>query len=713
MRQLIQSYKSGELALFDVPIPQLQQGGALVRTTASLVSAGTEKMIVDIAKKSIVGKAKARPDLVKQVVRKMQQEGIQTTLQKVFSKLDTPIPLGYSAAGTVIALGSKVIGVRPGDRVACGGAGYANHSEVNYVPQNLFVRIPDGVDDVDASFVTVGAIALQGVRQAMPTLGERVAVLGLGLIGQLTVQLLKANGCKVLGSDISPDRIALAKTLGADTTCASGDLREAADAFSAGCGLDAVIITASTSSNEPIDIAGEILRAKGRVVVVGQVGMNIPRNTYYRKELDLRLSMAYGPGRYDPRYEEEGIDYPLPYVRWTEQRNFEAFLGLVAEGRVTPKALLTHSFSFDDALKAYDLLSGKTSEPYLGIVLTYPNTCALQATIPLTAKPLKKSSITLGCIGAGNFAKGVLLPAFKDAKGFEFGALITATGISAHTTGKKYGFRASGTDADKLFSNGQIDAVVITSRHNDHAEYVIKSLRAGKHVFVEKPLCLSYDELEQISHAVAAAGGDATLMVGFNRRFSRLIGELKDYLPPTPLVMRYRVNAGPIPLDHWIHDKEIGGGRILGEVCHFVDTLSAIAKSTVTTVHALQIGNSTDLPLEDNIVVNLQFASGSVASLTYTAVGNKQLPKEHIEIFGHDIAATLDDFRELNVFKGSKKIHHKLAAQDKGFSLEIEAFKESIKSGVPAVPFASLANTTKTCLAILDSLHTHQIITVD
>jgi threonine dehydrogenase-like Zn-dependent dehydrogenase len=371
MKQLIQSYRTGELGLFDVSPPICEKNGILIRTTASLVSAGTEKMIVDIAKKSLFGKAKARPDLVKQVINKMKQEGIKNTLEKVFAKLDTPIPLGYSCVGKVIEVGANVSGVSIVDRVACGGSGYANHSEINYIPKNLFVKIPENVDDEDASFVTVGAIALQGVRQAEPKIGEKIVVIGLGLIGQLTVQILKASGCKVLGADIDEDKLTIAKELGADMVCKANDVITFASRFSNGYGVDSVIITASTSSNQPIIDAGEITRLKGRVVVVGMVGMDIPRNLYYKKELELKLSMAYGPGRYDPQYEEHGVDYPYAYVRWTEQRNFEAFLDLVEEGKVTPKKLLTHRFDFDDALKAYDLLEGKSKEKYLGIVLTY------------------------------------------------------------------------------------------------------------------------------------------------------------------------------------------------------------------------------------------------------------------------------------------------------------------------------------------------------
>lgn len=403
MKQLIQSFKTGELGLFEVPAPVCEKNGALVQTTVSLVSAGTEKMLVDFAKKSMLAKAKDRPDLVKQVVDKMKKEGVRNTLEKVFTKLDTPIPLGYSLAGRVIEVGENCSGVNIGDRVACGGAGYANHAEINYVPKNLMVKIPD---DIDASFVTVGAIALQGVRQTAPLLGEKIAVMGLGLLGQLTVQLLKANGCKVIGSDIDPDKMAMAKKLG----CDASELIAKTNEFTGGYGADAVIIAASTSSNGPITDAAEISRMRGRVVLVGMVGMDVPRNTYYKKELEIKLSMAYGPGRYDPEYEEKGIDYPYDLVRFTEQRNFEAFLGLIQEGKITPKDLITHSYDFDDAMTAYDLLEGKIQEKYLGIVLNYKRDIKLEdeKIVQRTTKAVSSDKINVGLIGAGNFTKSVI-----------------------------------------------------------------------------------------------------------------------------------------------------------------------------------------------------------------------------------------------------------------------------------------------------------------
>ena len=728
MDQLIQSYRTGALDISPVPPPAGDESGLLIATTASLVSAGTEKMIVDIAKKSLLGKAKARPDLVKQVIAKMKQEGIRNTLEKVFTKLDTPIPLGYSCAGRVIHVGDKVSGYALGDRVACGGAGYASHSEINYVPKNLCVKIPYGVDDLDASFVTVGAIALQGVRQAEPTLGERVAVIGLGLIGQLTVQLLKANGCKVLGTDLDPEKLALASKLGADAVCNSSDLLAAADVFSGGRGVDCIIITASTSSNQPITDAGEIARLRAKVVIVGMVGMDIPRNIFYRKELDIRLSMAYGPGRYDAEYEEKGHDYPFSYVRWTEQRNFEAFLELIAEGKVTPKALVTHQFDFADALKAYDLLEGKSQEKYLGIVLNYPNadqyldqvrSATLTKTVALkTAQHSSPSTqnLSYGLIGAGNFTKSVILPALAKVGDFEPVALCTATGISAHAVGTKYGFAEITTDSEAVLGNEKVNTVLITTRHNTHANYVVKALQAGKHVFVEKPLCITpaeLDEIEDVYASLLVHSSAPILTVGFNRRFAPLIGKMKEEAAGRPMAITYRINAGVIPKEVWIQDPEVGGGRIVGEVCHFIDTCSFLADSLPVAVYASCVRKpDASVPDEDNVSIVITFANGSTAAIQYLAYGNRQVPKESIELFAGNTAMQMIDFRELTIYSGSKKERIKSANQDKGFQAEFTAFRDGVRSGTAPIPFDSLCAITRTTFAILESLRTGAVVKV-
>jgi predicted dehydrogenase len=708
MKQLIQSFKTGELGLFEVPAPVCEKNGALVQTTVSLVSAGTEKMLVDFAKKSMLAKAKDRPDLVKQVVDKMKKEGVRNTLEKVFTKLDTPIPLGYSSAGRVIELGSNMSGLNIDDRVACGGAGYANHSEINYVPKNLMVKIPDGVDDIDASFVTVGAIALQGVRQTEPRLGERVAVMGLGLLGQLTVQLLKANGCKVIGSDIDPDKMELALKLGADEVCHAGDLISKANEFSNGYGVDAVIIAASTMSNQPVIDAAEISRMRGRVVFLGMVGMDIPRNSYYKKEIDLRLSMAYGPGRYDPEYEEKGNDYPFDLVRWTEQRNFEAFLGLIDEGKITPKEILTHEFDFDDAMDAYDLLEGKVKEKYLGIVLKYKSDIKLDEhkIVQRTTKAVSSDKINVGLIGAGNFTKSVILPNMQKVGGYDLVGLCTATGVSASGTGKKYDFKYMTTDSNEIYKNDEINSVFITTQHDKHSDAVIKSIESTKHCFVEKPLCIYEEELEAIKDSYT---GKTIVQVGFNRRFSPMIESMKKSINGQVSV-NYRINAGIIPKDVWIQDRTIGGGRIIGEVCHFIDTCSYLINSDVVSVFATTITKEDQsIPNEDNVNIILNYVNGSTATIGYYAYGDTTMPKEYIEVFGNGVSMAMTDFRELLIYSGGKTKKEKSANQDKGFVNEFKAFKEAVKSGESAISFDSIYNTTKTTFKILESIRTGNV----
>lgn len=708
MKQLIQSFKTGELGLFDVPIPICLENGVLVQTKVSLVSAGTEKMLVDFAKKSMLAKAKDRPDLVKQVVDKMKKEGVKNTLEKVFTKLDTPIPLGYSLAGQVIEVGGNVSGINIGDRVACGGAGYANHSEVNYIPKNLMVKIPDDVDDIDASFVTVGAIALQGVRQTEPRLGEKVAVIGLGLLGQLAIQLLKANGCKVIGSDIDLGKIELAKKLGADEVCNADDLISKASKFSNGYGVDAVIIAASTSSNQPVTDAAEISRMRGRVVFLGMVGMNIPRNSYYKKEIDLRLSMAYGPGRYDPEYEEKGNDYPYDLVRWTEQRNFEAFLGLIEEGKITPKDLITHSYDFDDAMTAYDLLEGRVKEKYLGIVLNYKNQIYLEEhkIIQRSDKAISINKVNVGLIGAGNFTKSVILPNLTKVGGYELVGLCTATGVNAEGTGKKYDFKYITTDSNEIFKNDDINCVFITTRHDDHANKVLKAIKSQKHCFVEKPLCIYEEELDAIKDIY---DGKSIIQVGFNRRFSPMIKDMKTQYNGQ-ISVNYRINAGIIPKEVWIQDRTIGGGRIIGEVCHFIDTCSYLIDSVVVSVYATTVQKSDQsIPDEDNVNITLNYANGSCATIAYYAYGGNAMPKESIEVFAHGTSMKMTDFRELVIYKDSKTNKVKNSNQDKGFVNEFKAFSASVKSGIPAIRFDDIYNTTKTAFKILESIRSGNV----
>lgn len=676
MKQVEQNYRSGVLRLIDAPVPRAGGGRNLVATRVSLISAGTEKQIIDLARSSLAGKAMARPDLVRKTLQKVRNEGLLPTVQKVFAKLDTPIPLGYSLAGTVVEAGSDAGGYAVGDRIACAGAAVANHAEYNAVPKHLSVRIPAGVDDEAASFVTIGAIALQGVRVANPTLGERVVVMGLGLIGQLTVQLLKANGCRVLGFDPNPARAQLAIEMGADAAV-SDALDDAVRGFTDGHGADAVIVTASSKSSAPPNQAAEISRMKGRVVMVGLTGMEIDREPYYKRELDLRLSMSYGPGRHDPAYELEGHDYPLAYVRWTEQRNMQAFLELVAEGRVTPSKLVTHRFPIEQAEAAYKLMDG--DEPYLAILLTYSDTPApIERSIPVGSR--KASTATgrgTGFIGFGNYARTVLLPALRKAGNERLTTVVTSTGLSAHDAAERQGFAHAATDPQAVLGDADTDCVFIATRHDSHARLTVAALEAGKHVFVEKPLALTLDQLAQVLTAATTAPGIVT--VGFNRRFAPMMVEAKAALANRggPIAMHYRINAGHVPGDNWLHGSE-GGGRIVGEACHFVDALAFLAGGPPVAVEAFSPDG-----IGDTVSAVLRFADGSTGTILYSSLGDSALPKEYLEVFASGLVIRLDDFRKLHITRGGKTITKSASAQDKGQAGLVKAFYAAARDGAP------------------------------
>ncbi len=727
MRQIIQSYKTGQMSLDDVPEPLVARGMVLVDTRASVVSAGTEKMLVDLAKRSLLGKARARPDLVRKVIDTAKREGFSNALRKVRSKLENPIPLGYSCAGVVREVGTGVDEFLPGDLVACAGVGYANHAECNVVPKNLCVHIPERrleggsispASFEEAAFATVGAIALQGVRQAGLTLGERVCVIGLGLLGQLTVQLCKANGCKVIGADIDARKIEMAAGFGADAAVHSKDLESAIWQFTGGVGADAVIITAAARGSELIALAGEISRLKGRVVAVGLVGLEVPRDIYYKKELDLRLSMSYGPGRYDAEYEERGHDYPLSYVRWTEQRNMQAFLELVAAGRVDVKSLISHRYPFEQALSAYEMITSG-NEASLGVVLEYGSrSVASKTPVAGRAAPCPERHVGLGVVGAGNFAKAVLLPAFSGHELVKFQGVTTAKGASAKAVRDRFGFSYCAENIDEILADDSINCVLVATRHNLHGPLVDKVLSAGKHVFVEKPLCLNPAELSVIVERYeACAKGEKTpvLMVGFNRRFSPFVQRSRSLLENrnTPLVASYRVNAGFTPKDSWVQDPVEGGGRIIGEVCHFVDTLRFLVGSPVRTVQAACIqAEDVRLTNRDSIALNITYKDGSVGAILYHALGAQEFPKEKLEIATDGKVIVLDDFCRLEVF-GRKKESIK-SKQDKGFESEVKAFVNAVANGgaVP-IPFAEIAETTRVTFAIHEALNTGRTIYLD
>ncbi|MFN0277064.1 MAG: bi-domain-containing oxidoreductase [Pyrinomonadaceae bacterium] len=708
MKQILQNMRSGVVSVYDVPSPGLQRGRLLVRTAASLISAGTEKNTVDMGKKSLVGKARQRPDLVKQVIDKARTEGLMQTYTAVKAKLDGTTALGYSAAGIVAGVGEGVSGFKVGDRVACAGAGFASHAEMISVPQNLCVRLPDAINLDEGAFGTLGAIALQGVRLSQPTLGEAFVVIGLGLLGQITVQLLKANGCRVFGVDIDEAKLILARELGAEMCSTPTDARRLVKEWSRGRGADAVLITAATMSNDPIELAGDISRSKGRVIVVGLVGMNVPRNVYYLKELDLQISMSYGPGRYDPEYEERGHDYPFPYVRWTEGRNLEAFFDLIANKSITVERLISHRFPVESGEDAYKLISGETKEPYLGIVLQYDTEREIPSRLEFKTKAVEKASaIRIGMIGAGGYAQKLLLPNFK-SNGAEFRSIATAAGLTARDVAKQYGFASCVSDAREVINDENANLIVIATRHDTHAPFAQAALEQNKHVFVEKPLAMNDEELDSLLNAAGQSSGK--LMVGFNRRFSPSAKQAIEFFGERtfPLSILYRVNAGRIPRDSWIQDPIQGGGRIVGEVCHFIDLMHFLTSSVTTRVFAESVtSRNHDVVEADSVVITLKFADGSNGTIAYLAEGDRSIPKERVEIYGGGKTFVLDDFRSASMFADGRETVKKLSVQDKGQKDEVRAVCETVlNGGEPPIELADLAATTRATFRILDSLRT-------
>jgi polar amino acid transport system substrate-binding protein len=706
MKQVLQNFRSGVLKVDDVPETICKSGGVLVTNVASLISAGTEKMAIDLAQKSLVGKAKERPDLVRQVLTKVQKDGLAATLATVKAKLEAPLALGYSCAGVVREVGRGAEEFQAGDRVACAGMNYASHAETVFVPKNLTVKIPDNVRFEGASFVTLGAIALQGVRTTETKLGEAVAVIGLGLLGQLTVMVAKAAGCRVIGIDLDPNKTKLAIEHGADAAVLRNDDVEGAMAnFTNGYGVDAVVITAAAETNDPIELAGVIARDRAIVSMVGAVGMDVPRKIYYEKELQLRLSRSYGPGRYDAQYEEGGVDYPIGYVRWTERRNMQEFLRLLSTGAVNLDRLITHRFDIAQAEDAYAIITGKNKQPYLGVLLTYAAKADARASdkvVMLRERPAKAiDAVNLGVIGAGNFAKAVLLPRLAKAVGVNLVGIATATGRNAKAIGEQYGFGFCTSDYHELLRRADVNTVLIATRHDAHARMTVEALRAGKAVFVEKPLAINEEQLNQVIEAVADTNG--RVMVGFNRRFSSLATALKQsFANAGPLAITYRVNAGAIPRESWIQGDE-GGGRILGEVCHFVDFLQFLTGADPIEVfaYAAATGNG----LNDTLSLVLRFRDGSTGNINYFATGDKAFPKERIEIYGGGRVAVLDDFRGLEIWRNGKRSVTKKLTQEKGFEQEITAFAEAVKNG-QAMPIGweSLVATTLATLRIEASL---------
>lgn len=708
MKQILQSARTGELELVEVPAPAVREGQILVRNHFSVVSPGTEKLALDFARKSLLAKARSRPDLVKQVVRKLQQEGPLPTYRAVMTRLEAPQPLGYSSAGVVLTAGPGVGGFAPGDRVACAGAGYANHAELIVVPENLAVRVPDGVPLDQAAFATLGAIALQGIRVGQPTLGEVAVVVGLGLIGQLAVQLLRANGCRVLGLDLSPERVEQALACGATWAMRPDDVSDAwRDQATGGHGVDLALVAAAAESSAPIQLAADLCRHKGKVVVVGAMPMELDRRTFYEKELELRMSTSYGPGRYDRRYEELGLDYPLPYVRWTENRNLGAFLDLVAAGAVRPEKLDTEQVAFADAVGVYEgLVKGQRRS--LAAVFHYPEETQSARAVHLAlgrGTRARVGSLGLAFIGAGNYAKGVLLPALAGIGEVQRSWLVAATGPSARATAEKFGFAACGTDPDEALADPRVGLVFIATRHDSHAVLAARALRAGKAVWLEKPPALDEAQLEHLESAVHETGG--FLAVGYNRRFSAHARAVRTAFEQRqgPLALQYLVSAGPPPAGTWITDPKEGGGRIVGEVCHFVDLCTFLAGTPPVGAFARALGS--DPERDDSFAAQLRFADGSVAQIQYLAHASSALPKERFEASADGQTASCENFRR-TLFAGRSKAF-RTVNQDKGQATAVREIVLAARQGAASpIPIDQVAAVSRTTFALLESARSGQ-----
>jgi polar amino acid transport system substrate-binding protein len=717
MKQVLQD-RSGLTVVRDVPPPTCARGAVLVRNSFSAISSGTERARVALSKKSLIAKARERPDLARQVLERARREGIRATQQTVRRKLSEETPVGYSSAGEILELGAGVSGFEIGDRVACAGGGHANHAEIVSVPINLCAKIPDGVSLEAASLTTVVSIALHGIRLADARIGDRIAVVGAGLVGQLAVRLLQAGGCEVVALDIDPARVERAREAGvAHAFVADDDVGRRVLEATGGVGVDAVVVTAAAPSNEPLLTAAAIARDRGTVVLVGDVPVDLPRGPLYEKELSFRVSRSYGPGRYDHEYEERGLDYPIGYVRWTEKRNMEAILAAQASGRLQLDDLIDEVIPVEEAARAYERLVAPAQErPQGALLLSYGPSRdvseepviqkAPEVTPGSMPRPRTTPPVRIGLIGPGGFALRVLVPAFARA-GARLELVGGGAGPSAESAQREFDFARIAPSAEALLADEGIDAVVIATRHSTHAELTIQALEAGKHVFCEKPLVLSRDELEAVLSAAARTG--RVVAVGFNRRFSPMLSELRNFVAETDgsLSASYRVSAGRLDADHWAHDLDEGGGRLLGEGCHFVDSLTFLAGSPVERVYAVGYG-APQVPVQarDNVAVELTFSNGSIGTILYVSDGSARVPKERIEAFAGNRTAILDDYRALELFGPSGRREAREKRQEKGHHQEVEAFLRAVEHGEPPVPFQELANVSLATLAAVESLRT-------
>lgn len=707
MKQLLQNARTGALEIAEVPVPAVTPGLVLVRNAFSVMSPGTEKMAMDFARKSMLGKARSRPDLVDQVARKLRQEGPLPTFRTVVNRLDAPQSLGYASAGIVEEVGPGVSSLSPGDRVACAGAGYANHAELVVVPENLTAHVPASLGLDRAAFSTLGAIAMQGLRIGEPTLGDVVAVIGLGLIGQLTVQLLLANGCRVYGVDLDPRRIAEARELGMDWGAAPADDHASSlELPTGGHGVDLVVVTAASESSAPIELAAELCRRKGRLVIVGATALDLDRRTFYEKELELRMSMSYGPGRYDRRYEELGLDYPLAYVRWTEQRNLQAFVDLAARGSLDPLRLDVETVEFERATQTYEALA-KGEGKGLAAVFRYSKDVDRRRRQPLAipagttreAQARARGStgeLGIALVGAGNYAKGVLLPILEKARGISRRLVVTSTGPSAQRTAARFGFEECGTDPTDAFMDDTIDLVFIATRHDTHASLAEMALRAGKAVWLEKPVGITAEEVESVARAVEETNG--FLMVGYNRRFSSHARAVRETLAARagPMAIQYVVSAGPTPKGTWLTDPSVGGGRVIGEVCHFVDLCTYLVGENPVEVQARSLGRDSDT--DDSVMALLSYPDGSTASISYLAKASPEMPKERWEVHADGRSAICENFR-VTKLPGGRKIRG--LNQDKGQQEAIALVLESLRSGTTSpLPTDQIVSSALTSIAI-------------
>jgi predicted dehydrogenase/threonine dehydrogenase-like Zn-dependent dehydrogenase len=715
MKQIAQNYKSGELVLLDVPAPVCRSGGIVVKTAYSVISAGTEMMKISESKLSLIGKARARPDQVKKVMKAIQQQGLFATYQKVMNRLDSYTPIGYSLAGTVVEIGEGVTDFRVGQAVACAGNQYALHAEYNWVPENMCVPVPSSVDLGHAAFTTVGAIALQGLRQAEVRLGETACVIGLGLLGQLLVRLLRAAGIFVVGVDIVAERCALAEAAGATSCVVPGTadfsrLHREVATLTGGHGVDCVFITAGANNNYPVELAAELARDRARVVDIGKCKLDLPWNQYYEKELDVRFSRSYGPGRYDPIYEEGGIDYPIGYVRWTERRNMECFLALLKDKRIDLSSLITDVFPFESAVSVYERMNqGNISG--LGILFRYQDDAPIVRRLP-NALSRKKSggSVRLGVVGAGNYASSMLLPHLATNADVRLIEVVTNTGLSSVNAVKKFKFDRSSTDRVGLLNSSDIDAILIATRHATHAELVCAALRTGKAVFVEKPLALSLESLAEVMSTIEETGNDR-LMVGLNRRFAPLLVELKKEWGKRvgPHVISYRINAGPLDKGSWYLQSDTEGSRFVGEGGHFIDTMSWWLGAEPVQITA---AGTIDDP--DNLTATLGYPDGSLATISYLTQGDPRFPKERIDIFGEGKVGFFDNFGRFELWQRERSTLKRTRGVDKGQEAELKAFISAVKSGddMP-ITLASLISTTVATLAAQESIATKSVIALD